>query len=400
MLKWLKSTGPGTIVTAAFIGPGTVTVCTLAGNNFGTSLLWVLLFAVISTIILQEMSARLGIVTGKGLGEALSQEIQNPIFKVLFAFLIVISIFVGNAAFEAGNITGANMGLELLTRSDFTNIHWLKWILGILAGIMLFYGSYRTLELFFISIVILMSAAFIITAFLTKPNLVSLFYGLTIPSFPEKSWLTIAGLLGTTIVPYNLFLHASLVSKKWNHTEDLPKARRDLLKAIVLGGLISISIVICGATVAHGTIQKVTDLPSGLEPVFGASANYFFGIGLFAAGFTSTITAPLAAALALCGFFGWNTDRKSTGFRLSWGTVLITGIIITSLGYKPIKVIQVAQFANGILLPVIAVLLIWVVNKQTLMGKYVNTKFHNIAGVVVLGICLLLGIKSIYGVIY
>ncbi|MFK7954361.1 MAG: divalent metal cation transporter, partial [Ekhidna sp.] len=107
-----KYFGPSTLVTAAFIGPGTLTVCTISGANFGYTLLWVLLFATISTIILQEMAARLGLITQRGLGEAIRSQIQHPIVKWLSIALVFTAIIIGNAAYEAGNISGAVLGIS------------------------------------------------------------------------------------------------------------------------------------------------------------------------------------------------------------------------------------------------------------------------------------------------
>lgn len=115
MIKnWFKNIGPGPLVAAAFIGPGTVTVCTLAGVGFGFTLLWAMVLSIIATVVLQEMSARLGIITQKGLAEVILTEIHNPVFKVLTILLIFSAIVFGNAAYEAGNISGGVLGLETL----------------------------------------------------------------------------------------------------------------------------------------------------------------------------------------------------------------------------------------------------------------------------------------------
>ena len=115
MIKnWFKNIGPGPLVAAAFIGPGTVTLCTLAGVNFGHALLWAMVLSIIATIVLQEMSARLGIISQKGLSEILTTEIKNPILKVFAILLIISAIVIGNAAYEAGNISGGVLGLQAI----------------------------------------------------------------------------------------------------------------------------------------------------------------------------------------------------------------------------------------------------------------------------------------------
>jgi manganese transport protein len=398
ILKLFKNIGPGSLVTAAFIGPGTVTVCLLSGNQFGFSLLWVLIFSTLSTILLQEMSARLGIISGKGLGEALRHQISHPIAKKLMIVLVFSAIFIGNTAYEAGNISGARMGIELMLKTENLNPALINCFMGAIVAVILFFGNYAVLERFFILVVLLMSTAFIVTAMVTKPNISELIKGLLIPGIPEKSWFTIIGLIGTTIVPYNLFLHAYLVSKKWSDAASLPRVRKDLIYAIVLGGLISMSIVISGAAIGKAGADSFNELASGLEPLFGSYASAFFGIGLFAAGITSTITAPLAAAIAVRGVMGWDDDHTNIRYRLVWMIVLGAGITFASIGYKPLIIIRFAQFANGLLLPLIAGFLIWIVNSHAIMGKYANQKMHNIAGGIVMLISIGLGIKSVISV--
>jgi Mn2+/Fe2+ NRAMP family transporter len=196
-------------------------------------------------------------------------------------------------------------------------------------------------------------------------------------------------------VPYNLFLHATLVSEKWKSTADLKAARRDTFVALILGGLVSICIIISASAIQSTTVNNVMDMAKGLEPLYGSAAKYFMGIGLFAAGITSAITAPLAAAYVANSCFGWKADLKNIKFRLVWMLILGLGVFFLSFGIKPIEIIKFAQIANGILLPVIAVFLLWVVNRVSVMGTYKNTKFQNIIGIVILALSILLGAKSI-----
>ena len=220
MIKnWFKNIGPGTLIAAAFIGPGTVTLCTIAGVNFGFNLLWAMVLSIFATIVLQEMAARLGIISQKGLSEVLREEIKNPFLKQFITLLILAAIVVGNASYEAGNISGGVLGLEtILGKTYFEigvfSINSISLLVGVVAFALLYLGSYKILEKVLVSLVLIMSVSFIITAIITKPNLAEIFKGTFIPSFPENSLLTVIGLIGTTVVPYNLFLHASLVKER------------------------------------------------------------------------------------------------------------------------------------------------------------------------------------------
>jgi len=401
MIKpWFKNIGPGPLVAAAFIGPGTVTLCTVAGVNFGYALLWAMVLSIVATIVLQEMSARLGIISQKGLAEIIRTEIKSPLFKGLSIVLILSAIVIGNAAYEAGNISGGVLGLEAVLGHHSVDIgsfslNYFSVAIGFVAFVLLYIGNYKILEKALVSLVILMSVAFMITAIMTKPNLTDVFKGVFTPKFPDDSILTVIGLIGTTVVPYNLFLHASLVKEKWKNKSDLKYARKDTIIAVVLGGIVSMCIIISAAAVQTNNINNAADLAKGLEPLFGSFSKYFLAIGLFAAGITSAITAPLAAAFVATGCLGWSTKMTSKRFRAVWMFILVLGVLSSSSGIKSIEIIKFAQVANGILLPVIAGFLIWIMNKHSVLGDYKNSMRQNIISIIMLAITIFLGAKSI-----
>jgi manganese transport protein len=399
-----KNIGPGTLVAAAFIGPGTVTLCTLAGVNFGFNLLWAMLLSIIATIVLQEMAARLGIISQKGLSEVIREEIKSPFLKQCITILILSAVVVGNASYEAGNISGGILGLESVLGkysmvSGTTSINLMSLLIGFIAFILLYIGNYKFLEKALISLVLLMSVSFIATAIITKPNIIAVLKGMFVPRFPERSILTIIGLVGTTVVPYNLFLHASLVKERWHKKEDLSFARKDTIISIILGGLVSMAIIISAAAIQTTDISNAADLAEGLAPLYGDFATYFMALGLFAAGITSAITAPLAAAYVAKGCLGWSGGLKSKKFRFVWFAILFLGVLFSSIGIKPIEIIKFAQVANGILLPIIAGILLWIVNKKSVLGNFVNSKIQNILGVLILVIAIFLGVKGILKVL-
>tara|TARA_R110002124_G_scaffold82180_3_gene215827 strand:- start:8838 stop:10061 length:1224 start_codon:yes stop_codon:yes gene_type:complete len=403
MKKFFKNIGPGPLVAAAFIGPGTVTLCTLAGVNFGYALLWAMVLSILATIVLQEMAARLGIVSQKGLSEVIRSEIKDPIIRGLAIVLILSAIVIGNAAYEAGNISGGALGMETILGQPIITIGVFSFntyaiIIGVIAFVFLFIGSYKVLEKALVFMVILMSLAFLITAIITKPSLSAIFKGAFIPRFPEDSILTIIGLIGTTVVPYNLFLHASLAKTKWKDKSDLNYARKDTILAIVLGGIVSMCVMIAAAAIPYQSISNASDLAISLEPLFGVQAKYFLAIGLFAAGITSAITAPLAAAYVASGCLGWSANLKSAKFRAVWMFILGLGVVFSTIGFKSIEIIKFAQVANGLLLPIIAGFLLWVMNKTSVLGLYKNSKFQNILGIIILMITIFLGAKGILSV--
>jgi manganese transport protein len=390
--------GPGALVTAAFIGPGTITTCSLAGARFGYALLWGMVFSVLATIILQEMAARLGIITHTGLGEALRRQFTTPATRIITAVMVISAIAIGNAAFETGNILGASIGLQSLLLPKELPVRFWAALTGAAAFLLLLAGSYKLIEKVLVALVIIMSLTFLTTAIIISPHLPELLKGMFVPSIPAGSLLTLVGLIGTTVVPYNLFLHASAVQERWSSPDDLPEARTDISVSVILGGFISMAIIVTSSVAFHATGNSVTnasDLGAQLEPLLGSWAKYVISVGLFAAGISSAITAPLAAAYATAGILGWKRDLNSWRFRLVWIAIIITGVTFSMIGFSPLEAILFAQAANGILLPVIAVYLLVVMNNRKIMGDNVNRLLSNISGAIVVLIALVLGVRSI-----
>ncbi|OQD43306.1 manganese transporter [Croceivirga radicis] len=392
-----KKIGPGVLVAAAFIGPGTITACSLAGVRFGFALLWAILLSILATMVLQEMAARLGLITKMGLADAITKEIGQAWFKYLILGIVLGAILIGNTAYEAGNIGGAVLGLEAIFGPTLNTLYPI--IVGSFAIGLLWIGSYKNLERIFIVLIGLMSISFLITAVLTKPKLLPLLEGLFIPRVQTGSWFTVVSLVGTTVVPYNLFLHASLVNKKWKSYRDLKWVQWDTVFSIGIGGLVSMAVIVASAAIPKGEINTVMDLALGLEPLFGAGARFFMGLGLFAAGLTSAITAPLAAAYVANSCFGWKASTKDWRFRSVWLLIILIGVFSLSFDFKPIQIIKFAQVANGLLLPIMAILLLWLVNSKKIMRHYVNTKWQNFTALLIIVLSIVLGLRSIVKVI-
>lgn len=397
-MQRLKEFGPGALVAAAFIGPGTVTTATLAGANFGYALLWALVFATLATIILQEMAARFGTITQIGLGQALRDRLTTSLWRWPVFALIMVAIYFGNAAYQAGNLSGAALGVEAIIGVGKHGFRIAVLCISLLAGIVLWRGSYKLIEKTLIALVLFMGLAFVATFFVVRPDLSGMMRGLLVPGIPEGSLLTIIALIGTTVVPYNLFLHASAAKSKWKGKEKLSAARTDTIAAIGLGGLITILIVSTAAAsmFARGlSVSSASDMALQFEPLFGASSRYLMGLGFFAAGLSSSITAPLATAYAISEIMGMEGGATAPRFHAISLSVLVFGTIVALTGIKPITIILSAQFANGLLLPLIAAFLLFAMNQRDLLGEHANGWKANLAGSVVLLIALGLGIRMI-----
>ena len=393
IIEKLKNIGPGALVAAGFVGPGTVTTCTVSGASYGFTMLWALLFATVATIIFQEMAARIGIVTQEGLGENIRDRISHPVLKWIAIVIVIIAIFIGNTAYETGNITGGILGIQAVVNVPMIPI---VIVLGILAFAAMWVGSYKLVEKILTGIVIFMGLVFLITAFASPVDWGAVAAGLFTPSLPEgqagaKGILTAVGLIGTTIVPYNLFLHASGASERFKDPEQIADARFDCVLSIGLGGIISMAILVCAAANMHAagiTVTNGKDMAVALQPLLGNWATVLIGVGLLAAGFSSAITAPLSAAYAVNGVLGWGKTLKDLKFKVVWVIVLVAGCLMAVLlGKSPTELILVAQAANAILLPIMAFFVMYVANGKSL-GKWRNHAFSNICGVIFICITL------------
>ena len=396
-MRSFRDIGPGVLIAAAFIGPGTVTLCTIAGASFGYSLIWAIILSIFSTIVLQEMSLRIGLITKMNLAQVIRINIKSKFLNRLLLILIISSILIGNAAYEAGNITGASLGISAILNSQ--SINYIPVFIGLIAFMVLYQGDYKVLERSLVFLVLIMSISFFITAIITKPDINALINGVITPKIDSNNLTIILGLIGTTVVPYNLFLHSSLVSEKWNSVNKLKVARFESFFSILIGGVVSLSIIITAASVNNKDVNGVIDLAKGLEPLYGNFAIYFLGIGLFASGITSSITAPLAAAYVAKSCFGWKDSLKSGKFRAIWIIILIIGVLVSMVKINPIEIIKFAQFSNSLLLPIIAIILLWLINNKNIISSKYSYRYQNILGFFIVIISLILGTKGLISLI-
>ena len=269
---------------------------------------------------------------------------------------------------------------------------------GAIAFVLLLVGRYGWIENFLVGLVILMSTCFLITAFLTQADLIALFKGM-IPSIPQEEELILAmSLIGTTVVPYNLFLHASIISKKWTETDSIKDIRLENTVSIILGGFISLLIMMVAASVSENvsSVENASDLAIQLEPLLGSSSNWLMGLGLMAAGLSSSITAALAAAYVIKGIFDIKYERRSKLFKISWAIIIVVGTAIAMTGYNSILLIKFAQMTNALLLPIMAVFLVYVCNVKSLLEDFTNGLLSNSLGILVIILTLLLSAKTIF----
>jgi len=399
------------VVAAAFIGPGTVTTATKAGVFYNFNLLWALLFSTFATLLLQEASARLTIRSQMNLGEAISKKFENKSGRTLILFIIIIAIVLGCAAYEAGNILGSVAGLTLIF-----NIPYYYFVagIGILATLVFALNSVHTIAKVMGVIVFLMGISFLYTSLSLKPDWGEVLKGSFVPIIPDGtgSTLLVLGLVGTTVIPYDLFLGSGALDKK----QTIKEMRFGLSIAVILGGVISMSIMGVGNGVTAGMAESAKAdflanlnfddqgyiiLKEFLKNKIGTYAVYVFGFGMFAAGFSSAVTSPLASAITARSLFSNKKNKekwhpKKLYFKLVIAGVVITGLTFGFLHIKPIPAIIIAQAFNGLILPLIAVFLISVVNDPDIIGENnLNGMISNIMMSIVLWVTMILGFTNI-----
>jgi manganese transport protein len=373
------------VISAAFIGPGTVTTAAAAGALSGVALLWALTFSTLGCIVLQEAAARLTIASGLSLGQALARRYPAAWPRALVAGAVVL----GCAAYQAGNLLGAVAGLALVVDAP----GWaLTALVALVACGVLWWGGIRGVANFLGLVVAFMGIMFMVVATWADFSAAEVSRAALLPALPDGSLLLVVGLVGTTIVPYNLFLGSGI-----GQGQPIGQMRFGIAVAVGLGGAISAAILLAGTLVVGEFSYQA--LAQAIHARMGAWGAALFGWGLFAAGFTSAITAPLASAITIGSSFGPAAGRwqpQGWAYRATWGLVMLFGAGFGLAGARPVPVILLAQAANGLLLPGVAGLLFWLVNDRSLMPpQHRNGRLANALMLAVVWVTATLGTNQL-----
>ena len=390
-MKKLLSVVFWSVLAAAFIGPGTVTTAASAGAGFGVALLWALVFSTLACWVLQEAAARLTVVSGLNLGEALGRRYPMGWRRLMILALVAGAILLGCAAYEAGNILGGVAGARLA-------IDWPQPVLTlgsvVVAGLLLWFNSPARVAQVLSGAVAVMGIAFLLTAVPLLPTVGELLRGAFLPTLPDGSGVLALGLVGTTVVPYNLFLGSGIAAG-----QKLGELRFGIAVAVVLGGLISMAVLVVGTAIDGGF--GFAALSSVIAERLGGWAASLFAVGLLSAGLSTAVTAPLAAAVTARSLFARPSEpghwaRRSWRYRGVWFGVLATGAAFGLSGVRPVPVIVLAQALNGIVLPLATAFLLVAVNDRRIVGRAgLNGTISNTLLSLVVGITLLLGLASV-----
>jgi NRAMP (natural resistance-associated macrophage protein)-like metal ion transporter len=395
--------GPGIIAALAGDDAGGIGTYSTAGAAYGYDMLWAMVLVAIALAVVQEMCARMGVVTGKGLSDLIREQ-----FGVRTTALAMLALLVSNAAVTVSEFVGIAAASEIFGVSRYVSVP--------LAAILVWYivarGSYRRAEKFFLALS-LVFLTYVISVFVAQPNWAEVARGALIPSFraDTKYLLVLIALIGTTISPYMQFSLQAIIVDKGIKLSEYGLARADTLIGVLLSIAVAFFIIIATAATLHQQgiveIQSAEQAALALKPIAGAFAEQLFAVGLLGASLLAASILPLTSAYAVCEAFGWER-----GLQQSWDDApifygLYTGIIIVGAalalipGVPLFTLLLLAYDVNGILLPKILILMLRLANSHHVMGQYANGRAGNIfaygTAIVLIILTGLLLVSSLFG---
>lgn len=380
LLAYVAILGPGMITANAGNDAGGIATFASVGADFGYSLLWILIPITISLGIVQEMCARMGAVTGKGLADLIREQ-----FGVRWTALVMLALLVANAGVTVSEFVGIAAATELFDVSRYVSVP--------LAAVMIWFlvvkGSYKRVERAFL-LMSLVFLGYIISAFLARPDWTAVAVGLVKPEFKlEHAFLfTFVAVIGTTISPYMQVYVQSSVVEKGVTAEDYSKTKTDVWVGTVFAILIVFFIIVSTAATLHKAgiqVSTAADAANALQPLAGRYAETLFGLGLFGASMLAAGVLPLATAYSISEALGFEKGvsrsfREAPIFLGTFTFLVAVGAAIALVPNLPlIRVLLVTQVINGLLLPVVLFAVLRLVNNRELMGSHVNGPLYNIA---------------------
>lgn len=371
--------GPGLITVNAGNDAGGITTYASVGASYGYKMLWGLLLITFSLAVIQEMNARMAVVTGKGLSDLIREK-----FGVKLTFFAMSILLIANMGVVFGDFAGIAASLELFDISKYISIP----IVSVAIWFLVTKGSYKKVENIFLLFTFVFFT-YIISAFLTKPDWGYVAKSMISPSIELKTGflLTFIGMIGTTITPYmQFYLQSSIVDKKLSISE-YKYEKIDVYLGSFWGNAVSFFIIVCTAATLYKagiTITSAEEAAMALKPLAGEWAFILFGGGLFGASVLATAVIPLSTSYAICEAFGWESgvdnDYKDAPafFGIYTGIIILGALFILIPGISLIKIILITQQIAGILSPIILTFMIILINDKRIMGDYVNNKTQNI----------------------
>jgi NRAMP (natural resistance-associated macrophage protein)-like metal ion transporter len=376
---FLAVVGPGLITSNVDNDAGGITTYTLAGARFGPNLLWSLIPITLALIVVQEMCARMGAVTGRGLADLIRES-----WGVKVTFWMMIGLLISNLGNTVAEFAGVSASLSIFGVPPWVSVP----TAAILVWVLVLKGSARVVEKIFL-VACLVYLAYPISGFLAHPDWTEVLKDTVVP--PRVKWdgtyvAMLIGLVGTTIAPWMQFYLQSAVVEKGVKPEQYAASRLDVIVGCIFTDVVAFFIVVaCAATLyKSGTaVDSAEAAAIALRPLAGAYASWLFAFGLFNASLFAASILPLATAYSVCEAFGWETgiDRKyheARQFYWLYSGIVAIGAAVVLIPHIPmIPIMYVTQIANGVLLPFVLIFMLLLANREKLMGVYKNGPWLN-----------------------
>ncbi|MCL6543606.1 MAG: Nramp family divalent metal transporter [Bryobacteraceae bacterium] len=380
ILAFVAILGPGFVTANVDNDPGGILTYSQAGAKFGYSLLWTLIPITIALIVVQEMAARMGVVTGKGLSDLIREE-----FGLRMTFLAMFLLSLADLGNIMAEFAGIASGMAIFGVSKYISVP----IGAFLVWIVIVKGTYRPVERLLI-LFSLIYFAYPISAILAKPDWSEALYSTVVPQFrAEHAYTTmVIGLIGTTITPWMQFYLQAAIVEKGLTKKDYRLAKWDVIVGCIITDVVAFFIVVACAATIHkaglGALEDPAEAAVALRPFAGEFASFLFGLGLVNASVLSAAVLPLATAYNICEGLGFESGVDKSFREAKVFYTLYTGLIVLGAGAVLIpgipllKVILLSQVANGILLPFVLVFMLILVNRRDLMGSMRNRRAGNV----------------------
>ena len=382
LMRWLLILGPGLIATSAGNDAGGIATYSSAGAKFGYRMIWVMIILTFSFAVVQEMCARLGAATGRGLLDLIRER-----YGISWALFAVSVIVVANGGVTLSEFVGIGAAAELLGVSKYIAVP----LSAVLLWYLVIFGSYARVEKIFL-LMTLVFFAYPIAAFMGHPHWGEVARGAFVPTLsrdPEYIFLLV-GVLGTTITPYIQIFQQSSIVERGAARRHYGQERIDAYFGALFSNIMSVAMIIAtGATlyaIGHHDIGTAADAARALEPVVGSAATALFGVGLLGASLLAGAVLPLATSYAVSEAFGIpkgvNLDyrRGRTFFRLFTALIVICAAVALVPNVPVIPLLVAIQVLNGVLLPIILVFILLLINDERLTGELKNTRLYNVFG--------------------
>ena len=392
VVLFLGVIGPGIITANVDNDAGGITTYSLAGAHFGTRMLWTLLPITVALVVVQEMAARMGAATGKGLADLIREN-----FGVKLTFYLMLALLASNYGNTVSEFAGVAASMELFGLPKFVSVP----VVAVAIWLLVVRGTYRLVERVFL-VACVFYFVYPISAYLAHPDWKAVVHDTLVPSrisFDSEYVAMLVGLVGTTIAPWMQFYLQSSVVEKGIRKDRYWVTRWDVVVGCVVTDVVAFFIIVaCAATLfTHGIrIESASDAARSLEPLAGRYASGLFAFGLLNASVFSAAILPLSTVYYVCEAFGWEAgvDKKFGEARAFYGiytAMLVLGAaVVLWPGFPLIRVMFLSQVANGVALPLVLVFMLLLVNREDLMGDQVNGRaFNAVAWVTTVGMIVL-----------